>query len=505
MSIVLKIHKISKKFGSLIANDAVSLKLEKGEILALLGENGAGKTTLMNIIYGHYTSDSGNIEVLGKRLSGGRPREAIEAGIGMVHQHFSLAGNLTVLENVMIGSEPLFKRKTNKQFARKKLLQISKKFGLPVSPDAQISSLSVGERQRVEILKALYRNAQILILDEPTAVLARPEAEKLFKTLREMTKEGLSLIFISHKLHEVMSAADRVTVLRSGRVVAERDASKTSKEELAELMVGHQVSRPVRQAQRIGKKVIKASNITVKYKKQIELDRISFSISEGEILGIVGVSGNGQAALGRLLSGIGEPTSGTLSFYENHMNNYSPRDCINSGIGRIPEDRNSEGIIGELKIWENAIIERLHESKFAKAGFIKKKSAQIFTEKLIEKFDVRGATPETQARLLSGGNMQKLVLGRALSVSPKLIIANQPTRGLDEGAIAAVHKELLKARGQGVAILLISEELDEAVGLSDRLQAIVKGKLSKPIKAEDADAKRLGLMMSGVWGEENET
>jgi simple sugar transport system ATP-binding protein len=505
MSIVLKIHKISKKFGSLIANDAVSLKLEKGEILALLGENGAGKTTLMNIIYGHYTSDSGNIEVLGKRLSGGRPREAIEAGIGMVHQHFSLAGNLTVLENVMIGSEPLFKRKTNRQLARKKLLQISKKFGLPVSPDAQISSLSVGERQRVEILKALYRDAQILILDEPTAVLARPEAEKLFKTLREMTKEGLSLIFISHKLHEVMSAADRVTVLRSGRVVAERDASKTSKEELAELMVGHQVSRPVRQAQRIGKKVIEASNITVKYKKQIELDRISFSISEGEILGIVGVSGNGQAALGRLLSGIGEPTSGTLSFYENHMNNYSPRDCINSGIGRIPEDRNSEGIIGELKIWENAIIERLHESKFAKAGFIRKKSAQIFTEKLIEKFDVRGATPETQARLLSGGNMQKLVLGRALSVSPKLIIANQPTRGLDEGAIAAVHKELLKARGQGVAILLISEELDEAVGLSDRLQAIVKGKLSKPIKAEDADAKRLGLMMSGVWGEENET
>ena len=268
MSIVLKIHKISKKFGSLIANDAVSLKLEKGEILALLGENGAGKTTLMNIIYGHYTSDSGNIEVLGKRLSGGRPREAIEAGIGMVHQHFSLAGNLTVLENVMIGSEPLFKRKTNRQLARKKLLQISKKFGLPVSPDAQISSLSVGERQRVEILKALYRNAQILILDEPTAVLARPEAEKLFKTLREMTKEGLSLIFISHKLHEVMSAADRVTVLRSGRVVAERDASKTSKEELAELMVGHQVSRPVRQAQSTGKKVIEASNITITNKKQ---------------------------------------------------------------------------------------------------------------------------------------------------------------------------------------------------------------------------------------------
>jgi len=505
MSVVLKIQNISKKFGSLVANDAVNLKLEKGEILALLGENGAGKTTLMNIIYGHYTSDSGHIEVLGKSLSGGRPREAIEAGIGMVHQHFSLAGNLTVLENVMIGSEPLFKRKTNKQLARKKLSQISKKFGLPVSPDAQISSLSVGERQRVEILKALYRDAQILILDEPTAVLARPEAEKLFKTLREMTKEGLSLIFISHKLHEVMSAADRVTVLRSGRVVAERDTSETSKEELAELMVGHQVSRPVRQAQTIGKKVIEASNITVKYKKQIELDRISFSISEGEILGIVGVSGNGQAALGRLLSGIGEPTSGTLSFYENNMNNYSPRDCINSGIGRIPEDRNSEGIIGELKIWENAIIERLHESKFAKAGFIRKTSAQTFTEKLIEKFDVRGATSETQARLLSGGNMQKLVLGRALSVSPKLIIANQPTRGLDEGAIAAVHKELLKARGQGVAILLISEELDEAVGLSDRLQAIVKGKLSKPIKAEDADAKQLGLMMSGVWGEENET
>ena len=505
MSIVLEIDKISKKFGSLIANEAVSLDLKKGEILALLGENGAGKTTLMNIIYGHYTSDSGQIRALGKSLTGGKPREAIEAGIGMVHQHFSLAGNLTVLENVMIGSESLFKRKSNRQLAKNKLLQISKKFGLPVSPDAQISSLSVGERQRVEILKALYRDAKILILDEPTAVLARPEAEKLFKTLREMTKEGLSLIFISHKLHEVMSAADRVTVLRSGRVVAERETSKTSKEELAELMVGHQVSRPVRKAQSTGKKVIEASNITITNKKQIQLDRISFSVSEGEILGIVGISGNGQAALGHLLSGIGKPTSGTLTFYEDRMNDFTPRDCINSGIGRIPEDRNSEGIIGELKIWENAIVERLHDTKFSKAGFIRKKSAQIFSENLIKKYDVRGATSDTQARLLSGGNMQKLVLGRALSVSPKLIIANQPTRGLDEGAIAAVHEELLKARSEGVAILLISEELEEAVGLSDRLQAIVKGRLSEPIKAEEADATRLGLMMSGVWGEDNET
>jgi simple sugar transport system ATP-binding protein len=302
-----------------------------------------------------------------------------------------------------------------------------------------------------------------------------------------------------------MSAADRVTVLRSGRVVAERETSKTSKEELAELMVGHQVSRPVRKAQSTGKKVIEASNITITNKKQIQLDRISFSVSEGEILGIVGISGNGQAALGHLLSGIGKPTSGTLTFYENRMNDYTPRDCINSGIGRIPEDRNSEGIIGELKIWENAIVERLHDTKFSKAGFIRKKSAQIFSENLIKKYDVRGATSDTQARLLSGGNMQKLVLGRALSVSPKLIIANQPTRGLDEGAIAAVHEELLKARSEGVAILLISEELEEAVGLSDRLQAIVKGRLSEPIKAEEADATRLGLMMSGVWGEDNET
>lgn len=505
MNTVLEIDKISKRFGSLVANDSVSLKLGQGEILALLGENGAGKTTLMNIIYGHYTADSGKINVLGKNLSGGKPREAIDAGIGMVHQHFSLAGNLTVLENVMIGSESLFKRSSDKQFAKNKLLSISEKFGLPVSPEALISSLSVGERQRVEILKALYRNAKILILDEPTAVLARPEAEKLFKTLREMTKEGLSLVFISHKLHEVMSAADRVTVLRGGKVVAERETKKTSKEELAELMVGHQVNRPIRKAQSIGKKVIEASNITVKHKNQIQLDNISFSINEGEILGIVGISGNGQAALGRLVSGIGEPTSGELTFFETKMNGFTPRDCINSGIGRIPEDRNTEGIIGELNIWENAIIERLHEPSFSKGGFVRKKSALAFANDLIKKFDVRGATSETQARLLSGGNMQKLVLGRALSVSPKLIVANQPTRGLDEGAIAAVHKELLKARSEGVAILLISEELEEAVGLADRLQAIVKGKLSEPITAENADATRLGLMMAGVWDTIDET
>jgi len=499
MSVALEIDGVSKSFGSLIANNSISFKLNNGEILALLGENGAGKTTLMNIIYGHYTSDAGHITVSGKRLNGGKPREAIDAGIGMVHQHFSLAGNLTVLENVMIGSEPLFSRKSDQKTARKKLLSISEKFGLPVVPEALISSLSVGEKQRVEILKALYRGAKILILDEPTAVLARPEAERLFKTLRDMTKEGLSLIFISHKLHEVMSAADRVAVLRGGKIVAERNTNESTKEELAELMVGRHVERPIRKKQKFGKIVIQASDIFMKNNNKTELDNISFKIREGEILGIVGISGNGQASLGKLVSGMEKASSGKIYFYDQIMNNFSPRDCIDAGIGRIPEDRNSEGIIGELKIWENSIIERLHEPNFTKRGFILKKPSQNFSQNLIRDFDVRGATTETEARLLSGGNMQKLVLGRALSIKPRLIIANQPTRGLDEGAIAAVHEALLRVRSMGVAILLISEELEEAVGLADTLQAMVKGRLSEPLTAEDADATQLGLLMAGVW------
>ena len=501
MSPVLELDGITKRFGALTANDQVSLTLGQGEILALLGENGAGKTTLMNILFGHYAADAGTVRVFGQELPSGRPRAAIDAGVGMVHQHFTLAGNLTVLDNIMLGSESLLRTTSSRKSARKKLLQIAERFGLPVSPDAKVSRLSVGERQRVEILKALYRDARILILDEPTAVLARPEAQRLFETLKEMTKEGLSLIFISHKLHEVMAASDRVSVLRGGRLVAERKTADTSAEELAELMVGRKVERPVRKDHKIGAPVLVAKSVRVEAEGEDKLDDLSFTVAAGEILGIVGVSGNGQASLGALLSGLAIPTAGTLTLEGQDVRRLGPRGVIRAGVGRIPEDRHSEGVVGELAVWENAVLERLRTPAFSTRGFVRQAASKAYAAGLIDQFDIRGAAPDTRTRLLAGGNMQKLILGRCLSISPKLLLANQPTRGLDEGAIAAVHSALLAARGAGAAIVLISEELEEAVALSDRIQAMVKGRLSHPIPASAADPQRLGLMMAGVWTE----
>jgi len=503
MSAVLELRNITKRFGPLLANDDVSLSLAQGEILALLGENGAGKTTLMNILFGHYAADAGEVRVHGQPLPPGKPRAAIDVGVGMVHQHFTLAGNLTVLENVMLGSEPMRRLRSARGAARARLMTISQRFGLPVNPDVKVSRLSVGERQRVEILKALYRDARILILDEPTAVLAKPEAEQLFETLRGMTEGGLSLIFISHKLQEVMAASDRVAVLRGGKMVAERTTSNTSPEELAELMVGRRVDRPMRHAHAIGGPVLTAEDITVTKDGETRLEDASFRVHAGEILGIVGVSGNGQATLGALLSGLVHPASGKLTLEGRDVAHLGPRGLIRAGVARVPEDRHAEGVVGEMSVWENAVLERLRSASFSARGFVRQRAARAHAAALIQRFDVRGATPETRVRLLSGGNMQKLILGRCLATGPKFILANQPTRGLDEGAIAAVHEELLAARAEGAAILLITEELDEALALSDRLQAIVKGRLSRPVDVEAADARRIGLMMAGMWGQDD--
>ena len=501
---VLELDGITIRFGSLVANDDVTIALEEGEVMALLGENGAGKTTLMNILFGHYTADEGEVRVFGKALPPGRPRAAIEAGVGMVHQHFTLAHNLSVLDNVMLGSEPLARLASRRSEARGKLLALSEQFGLPVDPKARVGDLSVGERQRVEILKALYRDARILILDEPTAVLAKPEAEQLFKTLRGMAANGLSIIFISHKLGEVMAGSDRVTVLRGGKVVAERATSDTNPAELAALMVGRQVTRPKRDAQAAGAPVVSAFNISVGPSDERALDDVSFEVRSGEVLGIVGVSGNGQAALGALLSGLKRPSAGQLTLAGDgpepiDMAALAPRDLVKAGIGRVPEDRHAEGAVGELPVWENAILEQVTTDQFSARGFVRARAGQSHASELIERFDIRGAGPGTRTRLLSGGNMQKLILARVLAAGPRFILANQPTRGLDEGAIAAVHEHLLAARRDGKAILLISEELEEALALSDRVQAIVKGRLSDPIPAEEATPETIGLMMAGHW------
>jgi simple sugar transport system ATP-binding protein len=497
---VLEISGVSKRFGQTLANDDISLCLGKGEIVALLGENGAGKTTLMSILFGHYVPDAGRVRVDGRDLPPGKPRAAIRAGIGMVHQHFSLAPNLTVLENVTTGTESLWSLRSRRTQARARLLSIAERFGLKVDPDARLGDLSVGEQQRVEILKALYNDARILVLDEPTAVLTQIEAERLFATLKDMAAQGLSLIFISHKLDEVMSAADRIVVLRGGRHVAERLAAETSKAELAELMVGRTVTRPVREPSTPGDIVLEAAAVTVRVGGVDRLKAIDFRLRAGEVLGIIGVSGNGQASLAQLLSGTLAKTSGDLLLFGEAVGALSVADVVAQGIGRIPEDRNKDGVIGEMAIWENVVLERLAD--FSKNGLVQRASGKALAQRVIDQFDVRGGSPASRIRLLSGGNMQKLILGRNLINRPRILLAAQPARGLDEGAVAAVHERILEARRQGTAVLLISEDLDEVMALADRIQAIVGGRLSPPIPAEEASARRLGLMMSGEWEKE---
>lgn len=497
---VLELERVSKRFGSNLANDAISLTLHRGEIVALLGENGAGKTTLMSILFGHYVPDTGRVLIEGKELPPGKPRAAICAGIGMVHQHFSLAPNLTVLENVTTGTENLWSISSRRAQARAKLMAISERFGLKVNPDARLGDLSVGEQQRVEILKALYSDARILVLDEPTAVLTQIEAEKLFSILKDMAAQGLSLIFISHKLDEVMSAADRVVVLRGGRQVAERRASETTKAELAELMVGRTVTRPQREASTPGEVVLEAAALTMQEQGIDTLKSVNFRLHAGEVLGIIGVSGNGQAVLAQLLSGTRQRTSGDLLLFGQPIDRLGVADAVFAGIGRVPEDRNKDGVIGEMAIWENAILERL--PAFSRHGLVDRRAGMAYAQTIIEQFDVRGGTPASRIRLLSGGNMQKLILGRNLINRPRILIAAQPARGLDEGAVAAVHERILEARRAGTAVLLISEDLDEVMALADRIQAIVGGRLSPAIAAEEASARRLGLMMAGEWSQE---
>ena len=496
---VLELFKITKTFGKLVANDDISFKVYEGELVALLGENGAGKTTLMNILFGHLLPDTGQVVVFQREIQLGMPRAAISAGVGMVHQHFTLANNLTVLENVMVGTEALNRVASERISGRRKLIALAEQFGLAVDPDAYVSDLSVGGRQRVEILKALYRDARILILDEPTAVLAAPEAEHLFSTLRTMAQKGLSIIFISHKLGEVMEASDRVIVLRGGRIVAERRTLDTDQATLAELMVGRRVNRPVRQRNEPGHVVLAAEQLGFIERGEVKLRDVNFSVRAGEVLGIVGVSGNGQAALGHVVCGLDLPTQGRLTLDGETMLSESSQAWASSGVGRIPEDRHAEGVVGEMAIWENAVLERIVENRFSRFGLVNRKGARAFAAELIRRFDIRGGGVDQLARRLSGGNMQKLILGRNLAGRLRLLIANQPTRGLDEGAIASVHGELLSARGSGTAVLLISEDLNEVCALADRIQVIFKGSLSAPLAADAADARTLGLMMAGAW------
>jgi simple sugar transport system ATP-binding protein len=496
MNSALHIKGVTKRFGTFVANDNITFELQQGEVLALLGENGAGKTTLMNIIFGHYVAEEGAVEVMGKTLEAGDPKAAIEAGIGMVHQHFTLADNLTVIENIMLGSESLWSLTTDKVSACNKVLKMSEDFGLQVSPNAKVSSLSVGEKQRVEILKALYGDAKVLILDEPTAVLTPQESESLFETLRLLVEKGLSIIFISHKLHEILAVSNRVLVLRQGALVDEMKTADADKQRLSASMVGKNIVEPIAEKLAVGEEILSFSNVSVKSSKaSTRLESINFNARRSEILGITGVSGNGQSTLADVLCGMLKPDAGDVYFNTDRISYFSAASFVDNQIARVPEDRIREGVIGEMSLWENAMSEIYR--KISRFGFIDFKKAKQFTNELIEDYDIRCEGIDQEARLLSGGNMQKLILGRVLSQNPDLIIANQPIRGLDVGAIANVHERLLEARRNGACIILITEDLDELLSISDRVAVMCHSKLSPIYSANEISKTQLGSLMSG--------
>ncbi len=495
---VLSLSGITKRFGALTANDSISFDLQRGEIVALLGENGAGKTTLMNILFGHYVADEGSVSVFGKPLPGGDPRSALDAGVGMVHQHFTLADNMTVLENVTLGTQPLLRPRLDKAGARAKLAQMASDFGLAVDPAALVGTLSVGERQRVEILKALYRDARILILDEPTAVLTPAESDALFRTLKLLVAQGLSIIFISHKLNEVMAASDRVLVLRAGRLAGERRTAETSRAELAALMVGHEIEPAPVPPPRVGRPLLVLDAVSTARRGQaVPLAGASLTLHAGEIVGLAGVSGNGQGALAGLIAGTETLSGGRMTIDGRAVGDWSPRQALADGIGRIPEDRHAVGSIADMSVTENVIAERYRTTRFSSRGFMRWGKARAFAETLIADYDVKCPSPDARIRLLSGGNMQKLILGRALDPDPAVVLANQPTRGLDVGAVAYVHGRLVAARDRGAAVLLISEDLEEIMALADRIVVISGGRLSASSARGERTLRQLGELMAG--------
>lgn len=492
--LAVEMKNISKKFGPVQANKDVHFCLEQGEVHALLGENGAGKTTLMRILYGLYSADSGEISVEGKKVNISSPKEAIQAGIGMVTQHFTLVPTLTVAENIVLGyTEGLL---LSQKEIEQKVTAASNKYGIHVEPSVLVKQLSVGERQRVEILKALYRNARILIMDEPTAVLVPQEVDILFESLVRLVKSGLSVIFISHKLIEVMAVCDRITVLRDGKVTSTVKKSETNQVELAKMMVGRETFGVTRQSSRkIGEDVYVVKGITLEGKHGRKLlDDVTFSVASGEILGIAGVSGNGQGELTHVLTGLIKPTHGSIKVGDKEVSTLSPGEISDAGVGRTPQDRH-EGTIGELTVAENLALENL--ASFTKNGFLDQKKINEDAKEKIKEFQIK-ASPNDQLRKLSGGNMQKVVLARALSRHPKVVIACQPTRGLDVGATEYVRKRLLEERDKGTAVLLLSEDLEEVLALSDRIAVIYEGCIKGIVPSAEASPEKIGLLMAGA-------
>lgn len=496
---VLRMENITKTFPGVLANDRISVDLMEGEIHALLGENGAGKTTLMNILYGLYRADDGKIFLNGGEVVIDSPKRAIELGIGMVHQHFMLIPPLTVMENIVLGHEPNKNGMIDLAQAEKDVSELSQRFGLYVSPRAKVESITVGMQQRVEILKALYRQVKILILDEPTAVLTPQEVEELFSVIKSLTERGLSIFFITHKLEEVMAISDRVTVIRGGRVVDTVPTAETDMVSLARMMVGREVVLRVnREKMKAGKTILKVSNLHVLDNRRLPAVReVSFEVKEGEIVGIAGVDGNGQTELEEALTGLRKVESGQVFFSGEDISNLSKRERIKKGLSHVPQDRHKMGLIMDFTVAENLILGDQREKPYANGPVLNLATIREKARALIKKFDIRCPHEQLPARSLSGGNQQKLVVAREFKREPRLLIAAQPTRGLDVGATEFVHNQLLEFRRRGKGVLLISLELEEIMSLSDRILVIYEGEITAEFPSEGATREEIGFYMTG--------
>ena len=492
---------ISKTFPLVKANDKVDFMVKKGEIHALVGENGAGKSTLMSILYGLYQADEGEIYIDGEKTNIYNPNIAIENKIGMVHQHFMLVPPLTVVENVILGMEP----KKNHFFIDLKkaagdIKELSEKYGFKIEPWAKIEDVSVGIQQRVEIIKVLYRGAEILILDEPTAVLTPQEVEELFKILKSLKGQGKTIIFITHKLNEVMVISDRVTVMRDGKVVGTKETSQTNTSEIATLMVGREVLLTTSKTEQpAGKTVLRLEQVNAfNQHKYPVLKDINLSVKEGQILGIAGVEGNGQTELVEVITGLRPVSSGKIFLYEKDITGFNTRKIRELHVAHIPEDRRKRGFISDYSVAENLVLGSHYQPPFVKGCFLDPPEISRYADKLIKDYDIRPAVKENLLKSLSGGNQQKVIVARELQREPILLIAAQPTRGLDVGSIEFVHKQILKERNKGKAILLVSAELDEILSLSDEIAVIYEGKIVEIMINKDIDRGKLGLLMTGV-------
>ncbi|WP_227938765.1 ABC transporter ATP-binding protein [Alkalihalobacillus deserti] len=499
MSYVIEMNNIRKEFPGIVANDNITLQVKHGEVHALLGENGAGKSTLMNVLFGLYQPEKGEIVVRGEKVQITDPNVANNLGIGMVHQHFMLVDKFTVTENIILGNEPKKAGRINLKKAAKEVEEISNRYGLKVDPYAKIENISVGMQQRVEILKTLYRGANILIFDEPTAVLTPQEIQELISIMKTLVKEGKSIILITHKLKEIMAVCDRCTVIRRGKGIGTVDVSDTNPDKLAAMMVGREVNFSIEKGPANPKEtIISINNLTVNDSRGVTaVNNLSLDLKAGEIIGLAGVDGNGQSELIEAITGLRKAESGTVSLNGKDITNFKPRKVTEAGLGHIPEDRHKHGLVLDFTIGENIVLQTYYHKPYSKNGILNHNEIYKKARTLIDDYDVRTPSEYTLARSLSGGNQQKAIIAREVDRSPDFLIAAQPTRGLDVGAIESIHRRLVMERDKGRAVLLMSLELDEILNVSDRIAVIYEGEIVGIVDADQTNERELGLLMAG--------